>query len=116
LIDEGRTLLPGCGSLNTALTSGGAAINSTISDCSTSTRSIGVPVRACIEKPPARRAPNRSPASTVPKGRERPSSATVMASNPKLAATPAVRTFSVPSTCADPPSPASAPAITITQM
>src|SRR5690606_4583949 len=106
---------PGVGSRKIARTSGGAAMNSTMSDWTTSTMSIGVPVRACIAKPPARSAPNSRPARTVPSGRERPSRATVIASKPKLAATPAVSTFSVPSTCAAPPRPASAPAIAMTQ-
>ncbi len=57
-------------------------MNSTMSDCTTSTMSIGMPCAACIEKPPALSAPNRMPAKNTPIGRERPSSATVMASNP----------------------------------
>ena len=50
-------------------TSGGAAMNSTMSDCTTSTISIGTPSAACIEKPPALNAPNRMPAANVPHGR-----------------------------------------------
>ena len=42
----------------------------------------GVDVLACIAMPPACRAPNSSAASTTPSGLARPSSATVMASNP----------------------------------
>jgi hypothetical protein len=76
--------------------------------------SIGVPVRACMKTPPARSAPNSRPARNVPSGLDRPSSATVIASKPKDAATPAVSTFSVPSTCAAPARPASAPATTMT--
>ncbi len=89
-------------------------MNSTTRDWTTSTMSIGVPVRDCIAKPPARRAPNSRPAKKVPSGLDRPSSATVIASNPKLAAMPAVRTFSVPRTCAVPAMPARPPATSIT--
>ena len=41
-------------------------------------------------RPPARSAPKRSAAKTVPIGVARPKSATVIASNPKLPPTPAV--------------------------
>ena len=79
---------------NTALTRGGAAMKSTIRDWTTRTMSMGVPVWICIWTAPARKAPNRMPAANVPHGVERPSSATVMASKPYVAATPSVRTFS----------------------
>ena len=69
-------------------TSGGAAMNSTMSDCTTSTMSIGTPSAACIEKPPALNAPNRMPATKMPHGVERPSSATVIASKPMPASMP----------------------------
>ena len=57
-------------------------MNSTISDCTTSTMSTGMSSEACIAKPPALNAPNSSPAARMPSGRDRPSSATVIASNP----------------------------------
>src|SRR5690606_4463035 len=73
---------PGCGSRKVDRTSGGAAMSSTTTDCTTSTMSIGTPCAACIEYPPALRAPNRMPEMNTPHGRDRPSSATVMASKP----------------------------------
>src|SRR5690606_8965658 len=76
---------------NTARTSGGAAMNSTINDWITRKMSMGVPVPACIVTPPARSAPNSRPAATVPHGLVRPSSATVMASKPRPAEIPVVR-------------------------
>src|SRR5690606_16774472 len=48
--------------------SGGAAMNNTISDCRIATMSTGVPVLASICTLPARKAPKRMPASTVPSG------------------------------------------------
>src|SRR5690606_24434579 len=99
-----------------ARTSGGAAMNSTISDWTTSTMSIGVPVRACIVTPPARRAPNSSPAATVPHGFARPRSATVIASKPIPPEMCTLPCRSVPSAWAAPARPASAPAMTNTAM
>lgn len=91
-------------------------MNSTISDWTTSTMSIGVPVVICMLTAPARKAPKSRPAKKVPHGVERPSSATVMASKPSEPATPAVSTFSVPATCATPAAPASAPAKAMARM
>jgi hypothetical protein len=102
-------------SRNTLRMSGGAATNRTFNDCTTSTMSIGVPVRACMITPPARSPPNKMPASTVPKGLPRPSSATVIASKPMPPAIPRVRARSVPRTCMAPARPASEPAIAITK-
>src|SRR5699024_1446335 len=53
---------PGCGRRKIARTSGGAAMNSTISDCTTSTTSFGTCSAACIVKPPALNMPKRMPA------------------------------------------------------
>src|SRR5690606_21994054 len=99
-----------------ALTNGGAAMNSTISDCTTETMSIGVPVVICMFTAPAWNAPKSKPAKKVPHGVERPSRATVIASKPSEPAMPAVSTFSVPATCATPAAPASAPARAIARM
>ena len=57
---------------------------------------MGVPVRACMVTPPARRPPNSTPARTVPTGLPRPSSATVMvtdAENRIISVNPAFTTF-----------------------
>ena len=95
-------------------TSGGAAMKSTMSDCTTSTISIGTPSAACIEKPPALNAPNRMPATKVPHGVDRPSSATVIASKPMPASMPAVKpVVTVPSTWLTPARPSSAPEMSI---
>ncbi len=91
-------------------------MNSTMSACSTVTRSIGVPVLDCICTPPAVSAPNRRPARTVPPGLARPSSATVIALNPMPASMSPVIAGLVPRICAAPARPASAPARTITVM
>src|SRR5665647_2388888 len=76
----GRT--SGCGNRKTARTSGGAAMNSTINDCTTRTISIGTFWEACITEPPALNPPNRMAAASTPNGVDRPSSATVIASKP----------------------------------
>lgn len=76
--------------------------------------SIGTPLAACIEYPPALSAPKRTPAPNTPHGRERPSSATVIASKPMPASMPEVKPLvSVPSTWVDPATPASAPEMSI---
>jgi hypothetical protein len=69
-----------------------------------------MPLNDCMRLPPARSAPNRIAASSVPQGRFRPSSATSRPSKPMLPATAGVSAYAVPSTWAAPPSPASAPA------
>ncbi len=95
-------------------TSGGAAMKSTMSDCTTSTISTGTPSAACIEKPPALKAPKSSPAMKMPHGLERPRSATVMASKPMPASMPAVNpVVTVPSTWETPARPSSAPEMSI---
>ncbi len=95
-------------------TSGGAAMNSTISAWTTVTISIGTPSAACIEKPPALNAPNRMPAAKVPHGVERPSRATVIASKPMPASMSAENpVVIVPSTWFTPARPTSAPAISM---
>ena len=71
-------------------------MKSTITDWMTCTISVGVPVSACIRTAPARSAPNRIPASTVPPGLARPSSATVIASKPMLASTSPVSAALLP--------------------
>lgn len=91
-------------------TSGGAAMSSTITDCRTRMMSMGVCVTDCMTKPPALSAPKSRPDQNTPHARERPSSATVMASKPSEPAMPPVRNCSVPCTCAEPARPASRPA------
>ena len=95
---------------------GGAARNSTISDWTTRTMSMGVEVAACIEDPPARSPPIRMPANTTPIGLLLPSSATVMASNPISPAIPLPSAYSVapPRIWLAPAMPARPPAITMT--
>src|SRR5699024_4062924 len=75
---------------NTARTSAGAATNNTIIACRTVVRSSGLPVDACIWRPPVVRAPTRMAARTVPLGVARPSSETVIASKPSDPAIPSV--------------------------
>lgn len=99
-----------------SLTRAGAATNSTISACTTWASSLGVPALACIATPPAPRAPNSSPARTVPSGVALPSSATVMASNPMVPGMVGLRESCRPSTCMQAASPASMPAITIARV
>src|SRR4029453_14813337 len=100
----------GSGRRKIVRTSGGAAMKSTMRDCTTSTISIGTPSAACIEKPPALKAPNRMPAMKMPHGVERPSRATVIASKPMPASMPAVNpVVTVPSTCLTPARPSRAP-------
>ena len=66
-------------------------MKSTMSDWTTRTMSIGMPCAACIEYPPAFSAPNSTPAMNTPTGFERPSRATVIASNPMPASIPPVK-------------------------
>ena len=91
------------------MTSAGAATNSTIRACSTSVSSFGVPALACIATPPTLIAPNSRPASTVPSGLARPSSATVIASKPIEPGSVGLSEFWLPSTCMVAASPASGP-------
>src|SRR5690606_5072269 len=106
---------PGLGRRKIARTSGGAAMNRTMSDWMTVTISIGIPSAACIVAPPARNAPNRIAAPSTPTGFERPSSATVIASKPIPASTSVEKpVVEVPSTCVTPASATSAPETTMT--
>jgi hypothetical protein len=75
-----------------------------------------MPLNDCIRLPPARSAPNRIAASSVPHGRFRPSSATSRPSKPMLPATAGVRACAVPSTCVAPPRPARPPATTMSSV
>src|SRR5690606_1901188 len=108
-----RTAAPGLSTWRRPMrvrTSGGAAMNSTTSTWMTCTRSSGTPWLDSMKRPPVDSAANSRPASTMPTGPERPSSATVIASKPMLPATPSVRRFSVPSTWTAPARPTRAPA------
>lgn len=102
---------PGAGSRKMARTSGGAAMSSTITDCTTRTMSTGTPVSVCMVTPPARRAPKSRPANSTPTGWDRPSSATVIASKPKDPATEVFSVLSVPATWVAPARPARPPEI-----
>ena len=75
-----------------------------------------VPGAACMAVPPARSAPKSRPASTVPRGRERPRSATVMASKPMVPTTDSSMLFWVPRTGAVAASPHRAPEIIMTRL
>ena len=89
-------------------------MNSTMSACTTVTISIGICCAACIAKPPALNAPNRMPAAKVPHGVDRPSRATVIASNPMPASMSAAKpVVIVPSTWLTPARPTRAPEISI---
>ena len=103
------------GSRKIARISGGAAMNSTIRDWTTSTMSTGMPWEACMAKPPALKAPNSSPAHMMPIGLDRPSRATVIASKPMPASRSVVMpAVTVPSTWLTPARPTSAPEMSIT--
>ena len=65
-----------------SFTSTGVATKMTITDWMTVARSSGMPVAACIARPPTPRAAKSSDAHTIPIGRLRPSSATVIAVKP----------------------------------
>src|SRR5690606_38717620 len=82
-----RGVWPGLGRRRIARTSGGAAMNRTMSDWMTVTISIGMPSAACIVAPPARNPPKRIAAARTPSGEDRPSRATVIASKPIPAST-----------------------------
>src|SRR5690625_4506102 len=91
-------------------TNPGAAMKSTITAWMTSTMSIGVFAIVCMNGAPARSAPKSNAAHTVPSGRDLPSSATVIASNPMDPAEDSTKVRFVPSTTEAPPSPARTPA------
>ena len=99
-------------------TSAGAATNRTISACNTVVRVNGVWAMLCMASPPACSPPNNSPASTIPRGLDRPSRATVIASKPIDPTMPADSGTGTPdavgpSAACTPASPARAPASTM---
>src|SRR5690606_15199929 len=67
-----RAPAPGRGRRNTARTSGGAAMNSTTSGCTTSTLALGTFSAACMLEQPALKPPDRTAAASTPHGLERP--------------------------------------------
>lgn len=99
-----------------ATTNAGAATNNTMSAWIRSVSLSGVPAMVIMVRRDAFSAPNNRPASTTPSGRERPSSATVMASKPSVPMMVPVICVGVPvSSCGavtiiTPPRPANAPA------
>jgi hypothetical protein len=82
----------------------------------TTTRSMGMPVAACIGVAPARSTPNRSAAKTTPSGVDPPRRAMAIPSKPYPGEKPGVRDLVTPRISVAPARPASPPQTAIVRI